>query len=109
MTVPTHITFRGTTPSLAMEATAYRWIDRLAHQFGRIHDCTVVVEVPHRRGRDIHVRVELGVPGRRITAGHDAADPYVALGDAFRAVRRQLGEQAALLRGDVKHHAAAAG
>lgn len=114
MTVPLEITFRGMTPSPAVEASVQRWVERLERQHERIQRCAVVVEVPHKsksQGQTFHVRVEVAVPDKLIEVTRDPGldqgheDVYVALTDAFRAARRQLQDHAAIIRGDVKRHA----
>ena len=115
MPIPLEITFRGMTPSPSVETAVRRWVDRLAATSGRIHRCHVVVELPHRHsrhGQAFHVRVELDVPERTITVSRDPArdpsheDVYVAVGDAFRAARRQLQDFQQIQRGEIKHHVA---
>ncbi|HWU86740.1 MAG TPA: HPF/RaiA family ribosome-associated protein [Kofleriaceae bacterium] len=114
MQTPTNITFRSMDASPAVEQAVADWCDRLEHTYGRIGHCSVVIELPHRRhrhGKTFHVRIELALADRTIAVsrdpGHDHAheDVYVALGDAFRAARRQLQDYARIRRGDVKLHA----
>lgn len=102
------------TPSLAVEAAVYRWTERLARAFDRIHHVAVVVEEPHRsqrHGQGFHVRVEVAVPECTIAVSHaPGRDPahenvYIALNDAFRAARRQLQDHARIRRGETKLHA----
>ena len=92
--------------------------------------CRVVLEVPHRhrtRGRRVHVRVELVLPGEDVVIDHqpavDAAarlkthkrdeldgrhkDAVVAIHDAFAVARRRLEDLARRRRGDVKTRAVA--
>ena len=99
MQAPLEVTFRGMSPSPAVEASIQRWIERIERNAGRIHHCSVVVEQPHRHGRQgnsFHVRVDLRVPGRDIAVARDPdrdgrhEDVYVAIADAFRAARRQV-------------------
>lgn len=101
-------------PSPAVEAAIERWVERLDHKFARIQRCSVVIEVPHRsqrQGQTFHVRIDLAVPDRTLTVNRDPGldpaheDVYVAIADAFRAVRRQLLDHAAIQRGEVKLHA----
>jgi ribosome-associated translation inhibitor RaiA len=107
------ITFRGMTPSVSAEMSARRWIERLTRVYANIIGCRVVVEIPHQhheRGNLFHVRIELVVPGQvlavtqdpGIAEGHE--DVYVAISDAFRAVRRQLQSYAAVRRREMKRH-----
>jgi hypothetical protein len=114
MQLPVEITFRDMTPSLALEATIQRWADRLAWIEPNIQRCEVVIERPHRKrssNQQFHVRIEVAIPGHSIIVGRDPArseehvDPYVAVGDAFRAARRQLQEAIEIRRGQVKLHA----
>jgi hypothetical protein len=100
------ITFRGMTPSPAVESVIHRWVDRLEHVHGRVHRCAVVIEQPHhhhQRGNGFHVRVDVSVPGHEVVVSHEPAgkpahdgrdNAYAALDGAFRAARRQLAELA---------------
>lgn len=114
MSVPIDITLRDMPSSFALEATIERWVDRLARMEPHILRCTVVVERPHRKhrsGQSFHVRIEIVIADHVIVVGRDPArddahvDPYVAVGDAFRAARRQLQDTIKVRRGDVKLHA----
>lgn len=111
MQLPVDITFRDMTPSNALEATIERWADRLARIEPRIQRCRVVIERPHRNrwtARLFHVRVELTIPGDTLVVGRDPArddahaDPYVAVADAFRALRGQLLDTNELRRAPVE-------
>jgi hypothetical protein len=89
----------------------------------------VVVEVPHRhrrRGRPIHVRIELSLPGDDVIVNHERTsdtaarsashksdqldglheDVHVAIHEAFDVARRRLEDLARQQRGDVKTHGA---
>ena len=58
----------------------------------------MVVETPHRqhtKGTLYHIRVDLTLPGEEIVVDRDPEDHahedvYIAIRDAFEAVRRQL-------------------
>jgi ribosomal subunit interface protein len=95
-------TFRDMDPSPALQAAAERWVARLEQVCDRMVSCHISVEMPHRRhhqGAAFAIHVVVGVPGAQIAASnHTATDAYVALGDAFRAARRQLLEHAELQR-----------
>jgi len=107
---------------------------KLDKYFDRITSCRVMIEAPHRhhrRGEAFHVRIELGVPGKELVVGHEPTlhaiakhddeaqrrkdleieaphkDVYVALRDAFKAMRRQLQDYVHCLRQEVKTHEAA--
>jgi len=114
MPVPVSITFRSMDASPSVERAVERWVERLAGSFDRIERCEVVIELPHRHGRQgniFHVRIDLTIPHRVISVSdgtaldHAHEDVYVAIADAFRAARRQLQDHARIQRGDVKLHA----
>jgi len=94
MEIPTEITFHELPHSDSVEASIQRWVARLQHISDRISRCRVFVMQPHRSqrsGKDFVVHVHLAVPGDEIAASHiHNEDVYVAVADAFRAVRRQL-------------------
>lgn len=104
---------------------------KLDKYFDSITSCRVMVEAPHRhhrRGDAFHIRIELGVPGKELVVGHEPSlrgvlkheheaqwkknleidgphkDVYVAIRDAFRAMRRQLQDYVHCLRKEVKKH-----
>lgn len=111
MQIPLDITFKDVAASDAVEARVRELVGKLERVYDRITRCEVVVELPHRRrrqGRQFHVRVRLTVPGGELVTSRDPGpdeaheDVYVALRDAFLAVRRQLEDHARKLRRDVK-------
>lgn len=104
---------------------------KLDKYFDGITSCRVMVEAPHRHHRHgdaFHIRIELGVPGKELVVGHEPTlrsalkqegeaqwsknmeidgphkDVYVAIRDAFRAMRRQLQDYVHCLRKEVKRH-----
>ena len=87
-------TFRDMSPSPALQAAIERGAARLEQVSRRIVGCHVAVEKPHRhqlRGSSFLIHIDLAVPGGHIAVSNKPdQDPYVALGDAFRAARRQL-------------------
>jgi ribosomal subunit interface protein len=114
MQVPLQITFRHMESSEAVAARIRSRAEDLERFFDRIISCRVVVECRHPRhqqGNLFHVHVEIGVPGRDIVVGRDPAaqhaheDAYVAVRDAFDAVRRALEDYVREARGDTKLHA----
>jgi cold shock CspA family protein/ribosome-associated translation inhibitor RaiA len=113
MQEPLQVSYRHVTPSAAIEAAIHERAAKLDEFFGRITGCRVLVEAPHRRhhhGGLYHVRVELAVPGRTIVVNrepqehHEHEDVYVAIRDAFDAVRRQLEDYVRESRGFTKTH-----
>lgn len=117
MQIPLQVTFRDMPHSEAIELAVREKAAKLEEVYDRIMGCRVVVEAPHRhhhKGRIYHVRVDLTVPGGELVASrnqndkHAHEDAYVALRDAFAAIRRQLENYARKQRGDVKVHEAPA-
>ena len=106
MPIPTEITFHEMPASGGVEAAIHRWVARLEHVYDRIVACRVVVDQPHRRhrsGGEFHLRVVLSVPGEDVAVDQVRhADVYVAVADAFRAVRRQLQDHVATRRDFVR-------
>lgn len=111
-----HIVFEGIDPSDAIKARIDSEIARLERFFGRITACRVVIGRPQRRrhhgdlyaasvhltlpnGRDVHAN-------RNPPQNHAHEDAFVAIRDAFNAARRQLQDEARVMRGKVKHHEA---
>lgn len=100
MQIPVDITYKEMEPTDALSARIHDWVAKLERVYDRITRCEVLIETPHRhhrQGRAYHVRVRLTVPGgKELVASHDPGpagaheDAYVAVRDAFTAVRRQL-------------------
>ena len=109
MELPLQVTFRDVPHSEALEARIRASAAKLETFHPRITSCRVIVEQPEhhqRQGRPFHVRVEVRAPGHEeaiSTLKHDE-DAYVAVRDAFDAVRRQLEDVVREARGDVKVH-----
>lgn len=105
MLVPLQITFRNFPSSPAVEEAVRERMDKLERLFPRIASCRVVIESPHnhrRRGNHFHVRIDLSVPGKELVARRDPPndahdDVYVAVRDAFEAMRRQVEAYASAL------------
>jgi ribosomal subunit interface protein len=110
MQIPLQITYRHFPRSDALEARIRERTAELEQFFPHVVSCRVVVEEESRhkqQGKLFAVRVDLHVPGRELVVNreHDE-DPFVAVRDAFDALRRQLEDHARVVRGDVKGHAA---
>ena len=97
------INFRGMDSSEAVTAKIRERLDKLERFHDRILTCHVVVEAPHRHKHKCMiyvVRIVLSVPGGEIVvnrepgADHAHEDVYVAIRDAFDALRRQLEDYA---------------
>lgn len=108
MQLPVKITIRDMPPSEALENHIREKAQKLEQFSQTIVSCRVVVEVPHRhqqQGKQFNVRVSLCVPGHEIVVNRDHhEDVYVALRDAFDAVKRRLEDREQRLRHEVKHH-----
>jgi hypothetical protein len=100
MTDPLQLTFRGMTPSPALEASIRRKAAKLARiAEGHLLGCHVTLTLdshkPHPRAPEAvyHATVELHVRGGDRVVGREhrtasAENAYVAVRDAFRAARR---------------------
>jgi ribosome-associated translation inhibitor RaiA len=78
-----------------------------------IVSCRVTIEAAHKRHRQgnlFSVRIDVRFPGGEAVASHGGSDDhahedvFVAVRDAFDAVRRQLEDRVRIRRGDVKPH-----
>ena len=115
MELPLQITFRNMAPSPTIEAKVQEQSKRLDRYYNRITSCRVVIEAPHRhhnKGKLYRVVVELSVPDGKLVASREPdqrqehQDPYVAVRDAFSAIKRQLDGYSTKRRGGVKTHEA---
>jgi ribosomal subunit interface protein len=113
MQLPLQITFRNLDRSEAIEARVRERAESLEKFFDHITSCRVVVEAHHkhhRHGNHYHVRVDVTVPNGEVVASrepdehHAYTDVYVAIRDAFDAVRRQLEDYGRRERRQVKAH-----
>src|SRR5688572_18630574 len=105
---PIQITIRDIPPTVALENCIRKKAEKLNHYYHRINSCRVVVEVPQkhkRQGKLFSVHIDLTVPGKELVVNkHYDQDVYVAVRDAFRALKRQLEQYADKRRGEVKCH-----
>ena len=113
MQLPLQITFRNMQPSEAVEAKIRERAEKLDKYYEHIMSCRVIVEPQHKhhhRGNLYQVRIDVMVPDGELVASrepdehHSYVDVYVAIRDAFDAMRRQLEDYARRRRGDVKTH-----
>jgi ribosomal subunit interface protein len=114
MNLPLQIVFRNMGPSEAIDAKVRERAEKLEKYYEHLMSCRVVVELHHRHrqhGNLYHVRVDLKVPDGELVASrepgehHAHEDVYVAIRDAFDAIRRQLEDYIRRRRGQVKLHA----
>lgn len=129
-TKPILISFRNMSVSPVLEDEARERVAWLESFYPGIVGCRVVLEVPHRhrrRGRPLHVRIEVSLPGEDVIVNHEPAldvttrsashksdeldgrrkDAHVAIHEAFDVARRRLEDVARQQRGDVKTRTAA--
>jgi ribosomal subunit interface protein len=113
MQLPIQVVFRNMEPSPTAEEKARTLASRLERYFDKIISCRVVIESPHRhhhKGKLYHVRIDLTVPdaelvvSRESSAHHSHEDVYVAIRDAFNAIKKQLQTYVHQRRGEIKHH-----
>lgn len=113
MQIPVQITFKGMGHSDAIEAKVLDRAAKLDRFAKHIMSCRVVVERAtnrHRKGDIYHVRIDAKLPGRELAVTHDPErgdaheDVYVAVRDAFNALRRQLEDTVRRQRGEEKIH-----
>jgi len=114
MQIPLQITFRDMEPSAAVEAGIREKAAKLDQFYDHIMSCRVMVEAPHghhHQGNLYQVRIDLTVPEGELLVtrehhhkDHSHEDVYVAIRDAFDAMKRQLEDYARKRRGKVKKH-----
>ena len=106
MQLPVQITFRDFPRSEAVETAIREKADRLERFSDRIISCRVTVgfiQKHKHQGKLFNTRIDLALPGVEIVVNRDKAeDIYVAIRDAFDAVKRKIEEQVRWARGDVK-------
>ena len=91
--------FKGLEPSAAIETKIRKKIQKLEVFCEQIMSCRVVVEAPHKHhhnGKLYRVLIDVTVPNNELIVSrtpdlnHAHEDVYVAIRDAFDAMRRQL-------------------
>jgi cold shock CspA family protein/ribosome-associated translation inhibitor RaiA len=118
-------------PSERVETRIREEAAQLEKFYDRIMSCSITVEGLHHRlerGNPYHIRIDLTVPGAELVVKQEPSlhkpdqqideeripkeviaegphkDIYVAIRDAFDAMRRELEGYVGRQRGDVKHH-----
>lgn len=106
--LPAQITIRDMGNSQAIESNIRKRIEKLHQFYKRINSCRVVVEIPQKhkhQGKLFNVRIDLTVPGKELAVTHKRnEDVYVAITQAFHAIRRVLEEHSRKRHGRVKTH-----
>lgn len=113
MQAPARIEFHNMSPSPRLIARIERRAARLRRIFGRLLDCRVHIEAPHRHhraGNLYRVRIALAVPGAELVVSRDPgldrghADLASAIRDAFEAAEHRLAEYRGKRSGDGAQH-----
>lgn len=104
-----HVLFRGMEHSDAVEASARKFVTKLEEVATDIMACrvSIALEQKHQhQGRPYGVRIDVTLPGHELASNRvHHEDVYIALRDAFEAMRRQISRVVQRRRGEVKHHA----
>lgn len=108
MRVPVQIVFHDLERSEALEVAVREKVQHLEHLGADITSCRVVVDLLQKhqhQGRPFGVRVDVTLPGRELVVDRvQREDVYVALRDAFDAMKRQLEDAMRQRRGHDKLH-----
>ncbi len=111
--IPLQITFRDLEKSEALQARIREQVDKLGQFYSGIHSCRVTVAKLHRhpsQGQHFQVHIGIQTTDHTLVAGQEpdqnpaSSDVYVAVRDAFKAMRRQLEDLVHQQQGQVKHH-----
>lgn len=111
-TFPIQIHFHNIDPSEAVEYRIRQHAEKLGQLYPKIMDCHVTISTHkhQHQGRIYHVIIDIDVPHSKFVANRDLAknhaheDIFVAIRDAFAAMKRQLLKFADKQEGEVKHH-----
>jgi ribosome-associated translation inhibitor RaiA len=115
MQTPAQIELEGVETSPELQTAIDQHVAELENRFGRLTAGRIVVKGPsdrHQTGGHYEVTIRLALPdGREVHVGRTPkaderyCDLAFAVDNAFRRARRQLQDQARLMRGNVKHRA----
>ncbi len=108
---PIQIVFTNVSHSDAIEDNIHHHANKLAHYSDQIMACHVVVGTNprHNKGNIYHVYIELVIPNNTFVVNRDPPedhaheDVYVAIRDAFDAIKRQLLDSIEKHRSRIKH------
>jgi len=109
MKLPLQVVFRDVAKSDALDAAIRQHAAKLDLFSNHIMSCRVTVEPSSKhkqQGNVYSVHIDVKLPGKEISSshGHDREDVYVAVRDAFDAVKRQVEEHVRKERGQTKLH-----
>lgn len=109
--MPIQVTFHGVSSTDALATYIAKKAKKLDEMYGRIVQCRVAFEVPHRHsreGRRYRVTIDVRFPGEELAISRDLGeselDAYATIDDAFDEAKRRLHDHAAIRRGEVKSH-----
>ena len=107
MKLPVEIRFIGLEPSEALESAARGRIANIERMRSGLMAWRVAVTQLHKhqqQGREFAVRIDVTLAGHELDVERADEDPYVALRDAFDAMRRRIEDTVRIQRGQVKTH-----
>lgn len=111
MNFPLQIQFKNMERSDFVYNDIFEHAEKLERFYDRITSCHIVVSAPHQhhhQGKIYHIQIRLHIPNGDVVVTTDPEknraheDAYVAVRDAFDAVRRQLEDFIRRERGEVK-------
>ena len=89
MTSYVYVKFQGVDRNPSIESSIHRWVARFEAMRFEVRRAVATVESPGRNRTMVTLSVVLA-SGTSRTVVSTRPDPYVAVSDAFRAVRQQL-------------------
>lgn len=108
MQLPLEITFRDIENTPALENKIRQKAEKLTQFYDRIIHARVVVEAVQKhkhQGKLFRINIVVDIPRKTLIVNKQInEDLYVAIRDAFAAMKRQLEDYANRQRGDVKNH-----
>lgn len=105
---PVTVSYIGMDPSDALTAKALDNVQRLQQHYPDLRSCHVRVQLDHKhqhQGRPFTVTLDATLTDYELSVNHvHKEDVYVALRDAFDALKHQIDNTVSRRRGAVKHH-----
>lgn len=83
------VKFHRHAEDVSLVSAVYRWVARLEAMHLPVLSAGIAIDSPNRRTTGVSVTLTLA-DGQIAVAATTHADPYVAVSDAFRAIRRRL-------------------
>ncbi len=105
---PVQITVRDMQSSPALEDHLRKKALKLSQYYNHIINCKIVIHIPQKhkhQGKLFSVSIDLSVPGKELVVNRKLdEDVYIAIRNAFLAMKTQLESYVCKRRGDVKVH-----